>query len=134
MDEEKAAHLLAAMRHAFPEALVHGYAHLIPSMRNDEGDRHVVAAAVHAGAQLIVTRNLRHFRHLPDGIEAQDPDDFLLDLFDLAPATIVELLERQAAALKRPPVEFSALLAGLGKTVPRFEEAVRARCATKERG
>ena len=63
---------------------------------------------------------------MPDGVEAQSPDDFLLDLFDLGATDMVELLHRQAAALKRPPVTLDDLLTGLGKTVPRFEAAVRA--------
>jgi hypothetical protein len=43
-------------------------------MPNDEKDRHVAAAAVKGGAQVIATANLRHFAQLPDGIEAQGPD------------------------------------------------------------
>ena len=38
---------------------------------------------------------------------------------------MVELLRRQAAALKRPEVTLDELLTGLGKTAPRFEDAVR---------
>lgn len=125
MTDEQAAHLMAAMRHAFPEALVRGHEDLISSMPNDEKDRHVVAAAIKVGAQVVVTSNLKDFHPLPDGLEAQSPDDFLLDLLDLAPNEIVDLLRRQADALTRPPVTFDALLAGLGKTVPRFTTAVR---------
>jgi len=32
-----------------------------------------------------VTNNLRDFVPLPEGIEAQSPDDFLCNLFDLDP-------------------------------------------------
>jgi hypothetical protein len=42
-------------------------------MQNDTKDRHVVAAAVKAGAQVITTANLKDFSPLPDGIEAQSP-------------------------------------------------------------
>ncbi len=94
-------------------------------MPNEEKDRHVAAVAVKAGAQVVVTSNLKDFHPMPDGVEAQSPDDFLLDLFDLAPQEMVELLRRQAAALKRPAVTLHELLTGLGKTVPRFEDAVR---------
>lgn len=125
MNDEQAAHLMAAMRAAFPEALVRGHEELTGSMPNEKKDRHVAAVAVKAGAQVIVTSNLKDFHSMPDGVEAQSPDDFLLDLFDLAPHEVVELLRRQAAALKRPAVTLHELLTGLGKTVPRFEEAVR---------
>ncbi len=50
------------MRDAFPEALVTGHEWLIDSMPNDPKDRHVVAAAVKAGAQVIVTINLKDSR------------------------------------------------------------------------
>jgi hypothetical protein len=125
MNDEQAAHLMAAMRNAFPEALVRGYEALIPSMPNHEKDRHVAAVAVQAGAQVVVTSNLKDFHPMPRGVEAKSPDDFLLDLLDLAPTDIVALLRRQAAAVKRPPVRFEDLLVGLGRTVPRFEAAIR---------
>ncbi len=59
-----AAHLektFAAMRRAFPEAMVHGHEPLAESMTNHPKDRHVLAAAVAARADVVVTVNLRHF-------------------------------------------------------------------------
>lgn len=84
-------------------------------------------AAVTAGAQVIVTFNLKDFRALPDGIEAQSPGDFLSHLLDLDPAGMVEVLRAQAAALRRPAKTLDQLLEGLGKTVPAFVEQVRTR-------
>jgi hypothetical protein len=49
------------MRRHFPEAMVSGYEELIDQMDNDPKDRHVLAAAVVAGAEFIVTANLRDF-------------------------------------------------------------------------
>lgn len=60
---------------------------LEPVMINDPGDRHVLACAVGADSELIVTSNLAHFSSEacePVGVEARHPDDFLLDLLDLA--------------------------------------------------
>ena len=51
---------LTAMDSAFPDALVSGYRKLIPQMTCDEKDRHVLAAAVRAGAAIIVTFNTKH--------------------------------------------------------------------------
>lgn len=68
MNEEKAMKLRAQMSRAFPESLVADYASLIPAMQNDPKDRHVSAAAVRCGAQVIVTTNLRDFAPLPEGI------------------------------------------------------------------
>lgn len=45
----------------------------------DPDDRHVLAAAIKAGAQVIVTRNLKDFPETdlqPWDIEAQSPDAF----------------------------------------------------------
>jgi predicted nucleic acid-binding protein len=57
-DELAAQRLLDHMRQAFPDAAVAGHECLVESMPNHPGDRHVVAAAVKANAQLIVTANL----------------------------------------------------------------------------
>ena len=122
---EKAASLVAAMKGAFPEATVTGYEPLVGAMKNDEKDRHVAAAALKAGAQVIVTNNLKDFRELPEGIEAQSPDHFLGNLFDLDPDTMVDLVKKQAAALKRPPRSFEETVNGLEKLVPSFAQAVR---------
>lgn len=124
--DEKAARLVATMKRVFPEAGVIGYENLIAGMRNDEKDRHVVAAAVKAGAQVIVTSNLKDFRELPEGVEAQTADLFLSSLFDLDPDGVVSLLEEQAAALTRPPRSFHELVDGLAKVVPDFATLVRA--------
>jgi len=125
MTNRQAQTLVDAMRRAFPEAEVSGYETLVPSMANDPKDRHVAAAAVRCGAQVIVTQNLKDFRHLPDGIEAQSPSGFLVDLLDLDRETMLELLREQAGALCSPPKTLEELLVGLGKTVPNFVTQVR---------
>ena len=51
-----------AMAEAFPEAFVEGYEDLVDSLQlPDANDRHVLAAAIRAGAQHIVTENLKDF-------------------------------------------------------------------------
>lgn len=85
-----------------------GYKHLIPELRlPDLSDRHVLAAAIHCHASVIVTCNLADFP--PDvladyGIEAQHPDEFILHLLDLAPALVVEAAENHRRSLKNPPM------------------------------
>jgi predicted nucleic acid-binding protein len=103
------ARLRQTMEKAFPEAEVSGYEPFIVGMQNDPKDRHVVAAAVKAGAQVIVTMNLRDFAPLPDGLEAQSPDEFLSNLFDLDADSFIELLRDQAAALRKPGVRSKTL-------------------------
>lgn len=107
------------VREAFPEAMVADHQALVPAMPNHPKDRHVVAAAVKAGAQVIVTSNLKDFASLPTGIEAQSPDEFLCGLFDLAPDLMLDIVREQAAALRNPPIGLGELLIGLKITAPR---------------
>jgi predicted nucleic acid-binding protein len=55
--------LSTTMVRAFPDAMIEQAAvdALEDQMPNDEKDRHVLAAAVVAGADLVVTSNVRHF-------------------------------------------------------------------------
>src|SRR6202162_5656552 len=94
------AHLEKELRAHFSEAWISGCESLIPRMTNDEKDRHVVAAAVHGGAPIIVTFNLRHFRpeHLSTwGIVALHPQSFLIEIFRQEHALVMTKLEQQAA-------------------------------------
>src|SRR5438552_17460330 len=104
----------------FPEACVHGWESLVSSMTNDAKDRHVLAAAVHAGVSVIVTFNLRHFPLAalqPLGMEAVHPQDYLLTLWSLHPAVVIAKL---AAMAQHEAVELQDVLIRLGKSVPRF--------------
>jgi len=75
------------------DALVAGYEGLIPALSlPDEGDRHVLAAAIRARAGVIVTYNLKLFpaSELETyGIEAQHPDEFVRHLVDLDPEAVL---------------------------------------------
>jgi PIN domain-containing protein len=77
------------MNDALPDATVTGYrAHLEAITLPDPDDRHVVAAAIKAGASVILTWNLRDFptKELKNhGLVRQTPDVFLTDLYDKAP-------------------------------------------------
>ena len=89
------------------DSLVTGHDYLIPSIQlPDPDDRHVVAAAVHSGASLIVTFNLKDFPPevlKPYNLAAQHPDDFIVDLLDLYPASVLEAAASHRRSLKNPP-------------------------------
>jgi PIN domain len=118
------------------DCLVAGYESLIPALTlPDPNDRHVLAAAIHCGANVIVTFNLRHFPDdtlKPFGIEAQHPDDFLNCQLDLAPNIVCAAAKRQRTGLKNPPKTVEQYLEslerqGLAKTVSvlrRFAELI----------
>ncbi len=130
--DEQMARLVEEMTGAFPEAMVPlaEIKALEPSMTNDPKDRHVLAAAVAADAEVVVTFNLKDFpREACEavGAEAIDPDRFLCDLHDLAPDDIYRAIEAQARALTSPPKSFNELLdAHLNELVPAFVARLRA--------
>jgi predicted nucleic acid-binding protein len=127
---EQAQRLTDSMREAFDAAMVPAdeIERLEPEMSNERKDRHVLAAAVAAGAELIVTLNLRDFPHSVCkslSIEAVHPDEFLLRLHRLDPAAVQAALVRQAAALTRPPLTVFDVLDRLAASVPEFATTLR---------
>ena len=128
LTEEQARHLLTEMRRSFPEAAVTGYERLAESMTNHPGDRHVLAAAVYASAQVIITDNLRDFPDdalAPFDIEAQTPDEFLVSLFDRHPDEMARIILALNAARRKPPEPLAATLNRLAKSAPRFVALLR---------
>jgi hypothetical protein len=108
------------------EALVENYEHLKASVElPDPDDAHVVAAAIHCNASLIVTFNLKDFPAealSKFNIEAQHPDDFIVDLFDLNQMVVLKAMAAHRHSLKNPPKsadEYLDVLAthGLTQTV-----------------
>lgn len=96
------------------DCLVTNYEDLIPALvLPDSKDRHVLAAAIRSGADVIVTYNLKDF---PSdvlgkyGIEAQHPDKFIMHLLDLAPQVVCAAVKRQRQNLKNPPKTVAELL------------------------
>jgi PIN domain len=122
-------HTRALMERAVPDGLVRGYEPLIPTLTlPDADDRHVLAAAITAGAERIVTSNGVDFPHTalePYGISAVHPDPFVAELFDAAPETVATAVRNQRRLLKNPPVTVAALTdtllrLGLHQTVARL--------------
>lgn len=126
-----AAHLektFAAMRRAFPEAMIHGYEPLVESMTNHPRDRHVLAVAIAAQADVVVTANLRHFpvqASDPHGIRVESPDQFLCDAFERRPEVVSAVLRAQAARKRRPAMSVDEMLDRLAVVVPEFGAAIR---------
>jgi predicted nucleic acid-binding protein len=89
------------------QALVENFEHLIPAIQlPDPDDRHVVAAAMHAGAELIITFNRKDFPAAElekYNVSAQHPDDFIFDLFDLNAAKVLQAAARHRKSMKNPP-------------------------------
>jgi hypothetical protein len=121
---ERTAHRESQIRQHFPEAWVGGYETLTPAMTNEPDDRHVLAAAVCSGAEVIVTYNLRHFPPAAldaYSITAQGPSAFLKNLYALDPEAVLSVLHEQAAAISQP---FEYLLQRLRVSVPAFADVI----------
>jgi len=88
------------------DALVTDYEELIEGLTlPDQGDRHVLAAAIKGRCDLIVTFNLKDFpKDVLEkyGIEARHPDDFITDLIDLSDTTVAQVAKSHREALKNP--------------------------------
>lgn len=102
------------MEAAIPDALVVGHESLYPALYlPDPDDVHVLAAAIRSNAEVIVTFNLKDFP--PSalrcfGVEAQHPDEFIMDLWDLDQAAVLEAVAEMRRSLARMPYTAEALL------------------------
>lgn len=96
-----------AMNLAFPDANVSGYDDLIGALSlPDPADRHILAAAIRGNVEVIVTYNLKHFPLSALGlydIEAQHPDEFIINLISLDEEKALTALDKQVKSLKSPP-------------------------------
>jgi hypothetical protein len=119
------------MNRALRDVLVTGHEGLIEGLNlPDPDDRHVLAAAIRAGAQVIVTMNLDDFPEsalAPFSVEALHPDDFVIHQIDLAPGLVCSVIAEQAAALKNPRRTVGDVLdslrgCGLIRSVARLRE------------
>ena len=115
---------------AVPDCLVTGYQDLIDALDlPDPNDRHVLAAAIRSGSQVIVTENIKDFPSATLGtynIEAQTPDVFVLHLIELSPTTVANVVQSQATPLKNPPMSVSDVLDRLARSgLPRSVAALR---------
>lgn len=117
------------MCEAVPDCLVTGYEPLVDGLNlPDPDDRHVLAAAIRCSAQVIVTSNLDDFPAAalePFNIEAQSPDQFVLDVVNLAPARVAAVIQQQSAALRNPPRTVDELLEDLSNSLPRAAAALQ---------
>jgi len=101
---------------AVPDAVVEDYDHLINDLDlPDPDDRHVLAAAMAAGADLVVTANFADFppTAIPPGITVLTPDDFVLRLIHIDIDAVATVVGQQAEALRSPPMTTAELLEGL---------------------
>lgn len=117
------------MDEAVLDALVTGYEPLIAAMSlPDPDDRHVLAASVVCKASCIVTFNLADFppdRLSPYGLHAAHPDDFLLDVEGIDPATFADAVRTDLDHYRAPPFDLPEYVVALRRAgVPRVAERI----------
>lgn len=123
LPEAKAQKRLSAMRNGFPEAAVHGFEWMEKSLTCQRKDRHVLAAAIAAGASIIVTENLPDFPEsacAPHEVVALHPETFLLGLLSHRAIEVAAAVERAAAPMRQPSLSTADLLARITPTAPTF--------------
>ena len=105
------------MNRAVRDCLVLGYEPLIEGLKlPDPDDRHVLAAAIKAGAQVIVTRNLKDFPASDLGqweIEAKSPDAFVLDQVGINVRAVAASVRQIADSRTNPPESVEDILTQL---------------------
>ncbi len=94
------------MIQAFPEAMVSVPHELLRAVEciPDKEDRHVLAAAIMARANTIVTQNTKHFpKECLDqyGVICQTADEFLIHQYHLSPQLILDKLDDQASGISQ---------------------------------
>lgn len=111
------------------DVLVTGYEPLVPALElPDPDDRHVLAAAIKAKAQVIVTANLRDFPEIILSgwdVEAKHPDDFLLDQFYIDALSMHRIVQDIADAWRDPDAGVQEVLDSLERDAPRVAAAPR---------
>jgi predicted nucleic acid-binding protein len=120
LDSKKLARTRDLMSGAIRDCLVTGYEPLINVVTlPDPDDRHVLAAAIKARAQVIVTNNIKDFP-APAleqwNVEAKTPDEFLLDQFHLSGPVLYGAIQRVADSWKNPPGTVNDVLDKLERT------------------
>ena len=107
----------ALMEAHIGDVSVRGYEPLIATLTlPDPDDRHVLAAAIHGKASVIVTSNLKDFLPevlAPHQIIAQHPDAFVLSLLEADAEGVAMALAADRADLVNPPLSVDEYLAVL---------------------
>lgn len=117
MTREKLEARRDAMIEAIEGSLVEDYEDLIPTLTlPDADDRHVLAAAIKAEANVILTINLKDFPNQTLAVwnlTAKHPDDFTTDLLQADQDAVITVLQEMRARRKRPPISAEGFLAQL---------------------
>jgi predicted nucleic acid-binding protein len=126
---EEIAWRMDQMKGAFPEAMVAVPCELLRAVEclPDKDDRHVLAAAIMARANVIVTQNTKHFPIEEClgkyGVLCQAADGFLINQYHLCPQLVLDKLDDQGAGISQ---DRAAVVANLRSAAPEFCKLLQA--------
>jgi hypothetical protein len=113
VSEERIDRRISQMNRHFPDAMVTGHEPLVDRMRADEKDKHVVAGAVHSGADVLVTENMKDFSPPSAGEDAMRVEklsQFLSRKLEQNPERVVPALRAMVDRNRLDPRTMPALI------------------------
>jgi predicted nucleic acid-binding protein len=134
LGRERLERTKAKMLEYVPNIMITGFEALIPDLElPDLNDRHVLAAAIQAGAELIVTNNLKDFPVAalePHGVGVIGAEAFVMTFAQSHPEQVLAALRAQRFNLKAPPVSVQMFLENLERNgLPLLVQWVKAQNA-----
>jgi hypothetical protein len=111
--EQRIDRRIGIMNEYFPDALISGHDHLIPEMQADPKDKHVLAAAVHGGCDVLVTDNVRDFNPPSTGpyaMRVERLSQFLNRKLQEEPVRVVSALQTMVDRNRLDPRTMPALI------------------------
>lgn len=129
IEEDKVNKLITIINEAFPEAMIINQTDNLALKDTDinEKDRHVVITAICSNSQVIVTYNIKDFPNdilKKFSIEAQTPDEFLLNILHLSYKKVLDIYADMEAKYKKPPIPREELLKRLRNRAPNFVSTI----------
>lgn len=114
LSEHSFHRLRLLMDEAFPNANVKDYDQFMGGLSlPDQGDNHVLAAAIKAKADFIVTFNIKDFPSkelIKHALKSIHPDDFLTSLIKESPVKATQAFLNQVEHLNKPSIPATKLL------------------------
>lgn len=135
LDPERLLRTRHLMMRAVPDLIVQDYEHHMELLSlPDPDDCHVLAAAIEAGATVILTNNLKDFPAellAPHDLTAMSADAFLCQIHELAADGIIAAARDMAIAWRAPGATVEDVIDSLAIVVPQTAARLRATLAVQ---
>lgn len=130
LDSRRLLRTRLLMIRSLPDLIVHDYEDHIESLSlPDPNDRHVLAAAIQVGADVILTSNLKDFPAetlAQHGLSAESPDAFLCRIHAHEADRIIAVARDMATAWRSPDTTIEQVIDSLAVIAPQAADLIRA--------